>query len=607
MKGLLAGYLELKPPGTGARPEKFKGHDRQQWQRFQALPNLLYTDGNEWALFQEQRVAGLARLSGDVTTDGQKAVSAEDAAQFADLAERFLSWEPLVPRTAKQLAATLAPLCRLLREDVTDALKHSDAFVTVARDWRELLFPEASDAQFADAYAQTVTYGLLLARAAGASPLDVTKAAKALRGKHTLLARALEILTDEQLESEIVTSLRLLQRVIDRVDPKAFTDTDDPWLYFYEDFLAEYDPKLRKDAGVYYTPVEVVLAQIRLIDELLVHRIGRKLGFAADDVVTLDPGVGTGTYLIGAIDHALAQVKAIEGAGAIPGRASVLARNLHGFEIMVGPYSVAELRVSQSLARYGATFPPDGPHIYLTDTLESPTSTPKAPPLFLAPLAKEHERARQVKESVPVLVVLGNPPYDRHEASKKTGGWVRWGDKGEIPILETFLKPAREASYGIHLKNLYNLYVYFWRWALWKVFEHTTAQGAGVVSFISASSYLDGPAFVGMREYLRRIADEIWIIDLGGEQRGTRKSENVFAIQTPVAIAIAARYGSPQPTSPARISYARIEGSRDEKLQALKAIRRFSDLSWSEGPSGWLDTFRPGAAGAYVNPNPKLT
>src|SRR5207249_326570 len=109
----------------------------------------------------------------------------------------------------------------------------------------------------------------------------------------------------------------------------------------------------------------------------------------------------------------------------------------------------------------------------------------------------------------------------------------------------------------------------------------------GIVSFISASSFLEGPAFVGMREHLRRSADEVLIIDLGGEGRGTRKTENVFEIQTPVAITIAARYGAPRVDRPAKVSLARITGTRSDKLRALKAITRFSDLDWAECQTEW--------------------
>jgi predicted helicase len=311
---------------------------------------------------------------------------------------------------------------------------------------------------------------------------------------------------------------------------------------------------------------------------------------------------------------------------------------------MVGPYAVTELRVSRALRDCGAALPKDGTHVYLTDTLESPNAKPPDLPYFLRPVAEQHEKALEVKSNVPVIVCLGNPPYDRHDAVDfgdedrltRFGGWVRFGDplaedtkknkKGkdvklksakarldrrqELAILRDFLAPAIAAGHGVHVKNLYNLYVYFWRWALWKVFEHPTTHGPGVVSFISASSYLDGDAFCGMREHMRRQCDEIWILDLGGEGRGTRKDDNVFAIQTPVAIAVAVRSDTDSKpvnhgleghatSRPAKVHYARIEGSRDAKLAALDAIADFKRVKWQDCPDEWQAPFRPAGKGDY--------
>ena len=612
---LLAGYAELKAPGVGATTSRFRGHNREQFKRFSTIPNILYTDGNEWALYRDGQLVGrVVRLSGDVATDGDKAATLRDAQAVEDLLRDFLLWQPLIPTDRRGridlqgFAAMLAPLCRMLRDDVIDALKRPDSpLVQLARDWRQLLFPNASDDQFADAYAQTVTFALLLGRSEHtADTLTLHSAEAALAHQHNLLARALHVLTDPSARADIDASLDLLLRVIAAVPATALTAPgDDPWLYFYEDFLAAYDPKLRKDAGVYYTPVEVVRAQVRLIDDLLVHRLGKPRGFADSGVVTLDPAVGTGTYLLGVIQHALGRVEAEQGAGAVAGQATALAENLYGFELMVGPYSVAELRVSRALRDRGAQLPPDGTHVYLTDALESPHVEAPQLPLFLRPIAEQHARALQVKSAVPVIVCLGNPPYDRHEAATgdnkaRTGGWVRWGDDdGEQAILDDFLAPVVAAGRGGQLKNLYNLYVYFWRWALWKVFEHETAHGPGVISFISASSYLDGDAFGGMREHLRRQCDDIWILDLGGEGRGARRSENVFAIQTPVAIAVAVRTKEAKPDTPAAVHYARIDGTRDEKLAELDAISRFSSVAWQDCPADWQAPFRPPGQGVY--------
>jgi hypothetical protein len=606
--GLLAGYAELKKPGMGANPNRFTGHPAHQWKRFQAIPNLIYSDGNDWGLYRNgQAVRPVVRLTGDVASDGKKAVTEKDAQAVLGLLTDFLSWQPIIPKSVKDLADLIAPLCQMLRDDVTDALKDPQSpLVQLAKDWRQLLFPDASDEQFADAYAQTVTFALLLARSEGAAPLDLASAEAALSAGHSLLSRALQVLTDPNAQAEISASLNLLIRVIGQVPPAAMTGPKDPWLYFYEDFMAAYDLDFRKKMGIYYTPVEVVRAQVRLIDDLLTNRLGKALGFADPGVITLDPAAGTGTYLLGVIDHALGKVAAQQGAGAVPGQATALAGNLYGFEIMVGPFAVTELRVSRALADSGAKLPPGGSHVYLTDTLEGPNTPPPPLPFYLKPIAEQHAKALKVKANVPVIVCLGNPPYGRHEAADETnkastGHWVRWGDDGTGAgaIFRAFLDPAITAGHGGDLKNAYNLYVYFWRWALWKVFESKTAAGPGVVSFISASSYMDGDAFCGMREHMRRLCDEIWILDLGGEGRGTRQSENVFAIQTPVAIAVAVRNGQADKNTPAKVHYVRLEGTRDEKLKALDNVTDFASLTWQDCPDDWQAPFRPAGKGKY--------
>ena len=249
---LLAGYVELKAPGTGAHPSHFKGHDRKQWERFKAVPNLLYCDGNEWGLYRagvEARPVVL--LVGDVSTDEQSAVDEKNAEALVPLLTDFLFWQPIVPSNAKELAEFIAPICRLLRDEVLDALADTESpLLQVAKDWRQLLFPDASNDQFADAYAQTIIFGLLLARSEGATTLELHSAIAALAAKHTLLSKALEVLTDPQARLEIEASLALAERVIDQVPVPAMTvGKNDPWLYFYENFLAAYDSDLRRDAG----------------------------------------------------------------------------------------------------------------------------------------------------------------------------------------------------------------------------------------------------------------------------------------------------------------------------------------------------------------------
>ncbi|CAN5843558.1 DNA methyltransferase [soil metagenome] len=609
--GLTAGYVELKQPGLGADARKFKGRNREQFKKFSSIPNLVYTDGNEWTLYRQGERKASVRFSGDVTADGAGAVSQNDADDLARLLRDFFSWEPLTPRTPRALAEMLAPLCHLLRDDVREALGDENSNLTsLAREWRDYMFPGADDAQFADAYAQTLTYALLLARFSGGGVLDTGAAATALRGRHNLLAQTLRVLADEHAKQEISTGVELLERSISAVDPVEIAKRSpggDPWLYFYEDFLAAYDRKLRGDRGVYYTPIQVVRAQVNLISSLLRNSFGKPLAFADDGVVAFDPAAGTGTYPLTAIQHGLDLATDHYGAAMAGTTAGKMARNIHAFELLVGPYAVAHLRVTERVVDAGGSLPDDGVHVYLTDAMESPNATPPGQfPLVAKELAAEHERALKVKKDTEVLVCFGNPPYDRQQIDpseagvERKGGWVRDGDgENERPLLEDFLDPAREAGAGVHLKNLYNDYVYFWRWALWKVFETRQEPGPGIVSFITASSYLRGPGFVGMREVMRRTFDELWIIDLEGDNLGARKTENVFNIQTPVAIAVGVRNGEAKPEEPARVRYAKITGSRVEKLAALDDVTNFEDLEWRDCFTGWQNPFLPEGDGDY--------
>ena len=526
-----------------------------------------------------------------------------------ELLRDFLYWEPIVPGTAEGLARFLAPLARVLRDDVKAALaREASSLRALASEWTGLLFPEGDDAQFADAYAQTVTYALLLARFEGAESLRPAIAVDVLQREHGLLAEALQLLEAPAVREELRMPIELLERAIQAVDSAKLGQSADPWLYFYEQFLSAYDPKLRKDRGVYYTPVEVVRAQVTLAGELLRTRFGKPLAFADDDVVVLDPAVGTGTYPLAVLDHASKAVQQRFGPGAVAGKLRNLAERLYAFEVLVGPYSVAHLRLSQSLRNAGVT--DKAPKVYLTDTLESPNHPPQfTASLLQAQLTEERKRAQDVKKDVRVFVCLGNPPYDREEqdpneaTGKRKGGWVRYGDEeqeGIVPansILEDFLAPAREAGAGVHLKNLYNDYVYFWRWALWKVLDSTGE--AGVVTFITASSYLRGPGFAGMRQKMREAFDELWIIDLEGDNLGARKTENVFAIRTPVAIAIGVRNGPPQPDTPAKVWKTRLTGSEQQKLAVLNSVASFSDLDWRECSQEWGATFFPAETGTF--------
>ena len=174
------------------------------------------------------------------------------------------------------------------------------------------------------------------------------------------------------------------------------------------------------------------------------------------------------------------------------------------------------------------------------------------------------------------------------------------GPRKPYPLMEDSLHPVRTGGHGQHIKQIYNLYAYFWRFALWKVFEQDPGRG-GVLCFITASSYLQGPAFAGMREHIRRVADEVYILDLGGEGRGAIREENVFNIQTPVAIALVARYGPEDRQKPARVLYHRLAATtREGKLEELAALTSLKGIPFREAPVEWQAPFFPEAGGEWA-------
>jgi hypothetical protein len=176
----------------------------------------------------------------------------------------------------------------------------------------------------------------------------------------------------------------------------------------------------------------------------------------------------------------------------------------------------------------------------------------------------------------PIVVCLGNPPYRR-------------GNRASAPVgsVDDFTSGVQ----GTHLKNLYNGYVFFWRWALRVAFE--LRAGPAIVCFVTAGSYLRGPAFGGLRRAFRRLLDDLWVIDLGGDQLAARPSENVFPIRTPVAIAVGLRRGPARPDQSARIRCAHIDGPRQQKLEALEAIGTARDLVWREAERSWHAALTP--------------
>ena len=610
----LVGFIEIKQPGKGCDPRKFSDpHDKAQWGKLRSLPNLLYTDGNGFSLWRDGELAAkIILLEGDIETSGAKLKAPET---LRALAADFLTWTPQPPTSAKTLAHTSARLCRLLRDEVLEEMAAGHGSLQhLKEDWRKLLFPEASDAQFADGYAQAVTFGLLMARAFDIPLKDgVELAAIKLKKSNTLIGTALNVLTeDEANQQSLKTSLGTLTRVLNEVNWSTLSkDKPEAWLYFYEHFLEVYDNRLRKLTGSYYTPPEIVSAMVNLVDQALRGPLfERAAGLASSDVTLADPAGGTGTFLLGVLRQIAANVEADQGAGAIGPAIAAAAKRLFGFEMQFGPFAVAQLRLlaeMQALAK-AKKVPPPELNLFITDTLGNPFVEDEQLPQIVEAIAKSRREANKVKAKQPITVVIGNPPYK--EKAEGRGGWIEKGAGGKLHAPLDRWKSPPEWGMGKFSHKLKNLYVYFWRWATLKVFGsgRFAATGLpdtdeeGIVCFITAAGFLNGPGFEKMRDDLRRTCSDIWVIDCSPEGHQPDVPTRIFpGVQHPVCIVLAARKLGKDETKPARVRFRSLpKGRREEKFAAL-AVLSLDAKNWIECPSDGRAPFLAELSGTWVN------
>lgn len=608
VKGAITGYVEVKKPGASIDPDSLTGHNLRQWQRQRDLPNLIYTNGTEWRLYRDSQPVGepVHLTGGTLYTAGSKLAAPE---AFEQILTDFLRWQPAPITSVAALVRAVAPLTRLLRGEVEDQLvserralaaggrEWDQPFLGLARDWRTLLFPTADDETFADGYAQAVTFALLLARTEGIQigQRSLHEIGAKLGDEHSLMGRALQLLTDDVAE-DFKVILDLLVRVVSAVDwGRVRKGRRDTYLHLYEHFLDEYDSELRQSSGSYYTPREVVDEMVRLVEECLATRLDKPKAFLDPSVVTVDPAMGTGTFLHTILERIVDRVTVTDGPGAVAGELTKAADRLNGFELQMGPFAVAELRASDLLKAHKADPPAGGLHFYVTDTLDDPTSEETQIASGLQLIAESRRRANTVKAQTNVTVVIGNPPYD--DRAQGRGGWVEHGSAADGKDAVGILADWHDPDTSRHFHNLKNLYVYFWRWATWKVWESTPLDPddgqAGIVCFISTSGYVGGPGFTAMRRYLREHASEGWIIDLTPEGHTPDVATRIFpGVRQPLAIGLFVRHPHSNPGTPATVHYRALHGRKADKFAALHTVG-LDDHDWQDARTEWTAPFTP--------------
>ena len=572
------GYIEAKDIGVSLD----KTVKSEQLGRYlDSLGNLILTDYLEFRWYVE----GQHRLTAKLASVNGKGLVAEPtgAQDLTMLLQGFINVTAPTIGSPEALAKKMAALAQQIRhtilqafnaEDLTD--DRPDPLHDQYKAFKEVLIQDLTPEQFADMYAQTITYGMFAARTSPnfTPPFDRYRAAYNIPKTNPFLRTVFRQMVGPELESSVDWIVDDLVNLLAHADIGAIlqdfgtrTRTEDPVVHFYETFLAAYDPRMREARGVYYTPEPVVSYIVRSVDHILKRDFKLRDGLADTSMVRvvdperqsskerktkdvhkvqiLDPATGTATFLHAVIDQIHQTV--VGQTGGNRGMWSGYVKNhllprLYGFELLMAPYTVAHMKLGLQLAELGYDFGSDERlKIYLTNALEEAQAFPSLP-LFGQAIARESQEAGEVKQDAPVMVVLGNPPYSGHSANN--GEWIRDLLRGKENTTgketEDYFKVDGEPLGERNPKWLNDDYVKFIRFSQWRI-ERT---GYGILAFVTNHGYLDNPTFRGMRESLMNTFDKIYVLDLHGNAKKKETApdgspdQNVFDIMQGVAVCI---------------------------------------------------------------------
>jgi len=563
----IIGYIEAKPP-TEENLDRIE--QSEQLNRYRsAFANVILTNFYEFRLYRNGNVVDSVRIGRPfIARQLRLAAPVENEKKFFELLNKFFTFSLPRSYTPKTLAQALANRTHYLRQQVSLELTGKNGKLAGFYEAFQLhLIGGLTEADFANMYAQTITYGLF-----AASSRCKEKFTRRLAFDN--IPRTIGILRDvfrfvsleepgEQL-SWIIDDIASVLAVADvkQILHRYFVEGrgKDPVIHFYETFLAEYDPKERELRGVYYTPQEVVSYIVRSLNIILKDYFNKTDGFATDSITVLDPAAGTLTFLAEAASVAVNEFSASYGAGGISELVKRhILKNFYAFELMMAPYAVGHLKMGFLLEELGYNLAEgDRFKLYLTNTLDMTELAETALP-GMSSLSAESHAAGVVKKQTPVLVILGNPPYSGHSANKRP--WI------SREIKEYYKVDGRDLGEK-NPKWLQDDYVKFIRFAQWKIDQ----AGEGVLGFITNHSYLDNPTFRGMRRSLMNSFDHIYILDLHGNSKKKEKcpdgskDENVFDIQQGVAIILAVK----KKELKKKIVHRDLWGLREIKYQWLK-------------------------------------
>jgi predicted helicase len=566
----------------------------------EAFGKILLTNYLEFQILDENGEVAkitIATKSGNSITPME-----ENFSQFENLVNDYITPSSRTIRSAKKLAEIMASKARLLRDNSLAAIRENKQSEIYAQyqAFKEVLIRDMTEEEFVDMYAQTLVYGLFVARYFDKTLSDFSRyeAHDLLPSTNPLLKKFFGHVAGTEFDSKIAWMVDSLIEAYKGTDVKELMRREfkkkqkDPVLHFYETFLSEYDQSLRKARGVYYTPEPVVSFIVRSVDQILKTKFDLPKGLAdttkvehefraqgidgrtkdgskkvkeqIHKVQILDPAVGTGTFLNEVIYEIHKTFKGQEGRWNGYVEKELLPR-LHGFELMMASYTMAHLKLGVTLKELGYEGMTERLSVWLTNSLEE--SVHEVPNLFMSQwLTQESNEASKIKSEMPIMVVVGNPPY---AASSMNPSKNQDGSLTSIGNLVTDYKKDLDEK----KINLDDDYIKFIRHA-----ENAVEKtGYGVVAMITNNSFIDGITHRQMRKHLLKTFDEIYILDLKGNSK-KKESGNIFDIQQGVSINIFVKSNSGDTK---KVFHSSADGGQSEKFQYLDEAD-FFNIAWEQ-------------------------
>ena len=603
-KDIPVGFIEAKDIGDKDLDGLLKSGNKEQFDRYKAsLNNLIFTDYINFHLY----IDGLfvSKIAIAEIVGGNIIPIATNFAPFTNLIKDFCHHISQSIKSSKQLAEMMASKARLLSDIIEKAVTSDESneddstLKQQMHAFKEILIHDIKPKEFADVYAQTIAYGLFAARLHDPTlpTFSRQEAAELIPKSNPFLRKLFGYIAGPDIDDRIKWIVDSLVEVYLHCNVEELlknygksTRTEDPIIHFYETFLSEYDPKLRKSRGVWYTPHPVVNFIVRAVDDILKTEFNLSDGLADTSktkikinlqetdkrfkdnvkqieeeihrVQILDPATGTGTFLAEVVKQVHEKFRGQQGIWSSYVEKQLLPR-LNGFELLMASYAMAHLQMDLLLTETGYKPTKDQRfRIYLTNSLEEHHKDSGT--LFANWLSDEANEANKIKRDTPVMCIIGNPPYSGESSNK--GDWI-------MNLMEDYKKEpgGKERLKEQNSKFINDDYVKFLRYGQYFIEKN----GSGILAFINPHGFLDNPTFRGMRWNLLKTYDKIYTIDLHGNAKKKEAAPdgsadiNVFDIEQGVSINFFIKTGNKKPNELGQVFHFDLYGKRELKYGFL--------------------------------------